>query len=90
MLFQISEERMKKVGELTFTAFAMARQSRRLTTEALVNEGIIPYRQKIYEVYKGKTRDYEYYRAIFTRCLQALPPESRQSLLLKMTTVLLE
>ena len=50
MLFQISEERMKKVGELTFTAFAMARQSRRLTSEALINEGIIPYRQKLYEV----------------------------------------
>ena len=50
MLFQISEERMKKVGELTFTAFAMVRQLRHLTSKALVNEGIIPYRQKIYEV----------------------------------------
>lgn len=50
MLLQISEDRMKKVGELVFEAFVMARQSRRLKTATLVNEGIIPYRQKIYEV----------------------------------------
>lgn len=41
---------MKKVGELVFEAFDVARKSRRLKLQTLVDEGVIPYRKKIYAV----------------------------------------
>ena len=59
MIIEISEKKMKKVGELVFETFNEARKERKsrnlsiLTATALVNDGIIPNREKIYAVWKG-------------------------------------
>ena len=53
MIIEISEKKMKKVGELVFESFNRARMYRRscrLTAKMLVDEGIIPNRQKLYAV----------------------------------------
>lgn len=56
MIINISQEKMKKVGELVFETFNEARKDRKsrnlsiLTATALVNDGIIPNREKIYAV----------------------------------------
>ena len=56
MIIEISEKKMKKVGEVVFETFNEARKERKsrnlsiLTATALVNDGIIPNREKIYAV----------------------------------------
>ena len=96
MIINISQEKMKKVGELVFETFNEARKERKsrnlsiLTATALVNDGIIPNREKIYAVWKGKVSEFEYYRAAFKYCVEMLPEDKRQRYIRKMMQIILE
>lgn len=46
----ISQERMKKVGEVVFATFDAARKSRTLTMQQLLDEGILSYRMQVYAI----------------------------------------
>lgn len=50
MKVEISRERMTRLGELAFEVFSRARATRKLTLNSLVEENVIPNRQKIYAV----------------------------------------
>ena len=50
MLIEMSQERMKEVGKVSFATFNAARSSRLLSVQQLLDEGIIPTRQKLYTV----------------------------------------
>ena len=46
----ISQERMKKVGEVVFATFDAVRKSRTLTLKQLLDEGILSYRMQVYAI----------------------------------------